>query len=688
MLTVGKDVITGDHITLDMRRETGEIHNGSVFLHENHFIIRGDRIQKTGRLSYTAKDASITSCDGERPDWIITARNVDVTVEGYGTATHAVFRAADLPLLYTPYLVFPAKTERQTGLLLPRPAYSSRWGASWDQPFFWAINDHADATFYPHYMQERGLKIGAEYRYSLSDESFGWLMADGLNDQKVDDGTPEATEKWGYGDDNYTRPNTDRYWLRAKLDQELPGGAMARLDLDWVSDQDYLTEFRSGSSGFNATNTYFGETFGRDLDTYDENTRTNRLNVNKTWTHYALNGEVLWNDNVVKRRWEEIDNTLQQLPVIMFDGMKQPLLDSSLYWDIESEAVYFYQEDDRQRVAGQWQRVRGERGYRADLYPRAYLPLRWENYLSLEPSAGWRQTVWRMDRWVDEDLSQSHYRQIYDLELDLSTELSKIMAAPVSGVDRIRHSIKPQVVYTYIPDQDQSDLPDFTRIDRIDAANQVTYSLTNTFTARMDHGQQQPAPRQPAAFPPILTGEPADRESQTPDEAALYSYARFCRFYLEQTYDIAAARDNASETLSDLFGELDFKLSRYFQLDADATYDVYDTRFSSHNVGVILSDLRGDRLRLEHRKKTTIKDSERSTVNESIRSALSINLTDSVQLSGIYERDLLEDQNITRGVGVLYKSQCWALGVYYTKEENDEKYDFLIDLSGIGRFGG
>ena len=83
---------------------------------------------------------------------------------------------------------------------------------------------------------------------------------------------------------------------------------------------------------------------------------------------------------------------------------------------------------------------------------------------------------------------------------------------------------------------------------------------------------------------------------------------------------------------------------------------------------------------MEHRYKTS--------VNESIRSALSINLTDAWVIQGEYERDLLEDQNITRGGGFIYKARCWTAGVFYTKEENDEKYNFLIDLSGIGGIEG
>ena len=665
VLTVGDDVLTGQRIELDMDQETGVVHGGSLFLKENHFYIRGERIEKTGPDTYRVEKGSFTSCNGDRPHWIITARTLKVTIEGYGTATHAVFKAANVPVMYAPYIFFPAKTKRQTGLLLPDVGYSDRKGFYWDQPFFWAINDSSDATLYAHTMGERGTKIGLEYRYALTDASYGTIMADGLHDRKIDDGSDTATNDWGYADDDYDRTNQDRYWLRAKLDQELPGGAMARLDLDIVSDQDYLTEFREGRSGFYATRDHFQETFNRDLDTYDEDTRTNRLNVNRIWSRFSFNADLLWNDNVTNRRWEETDDTLQQLPRIEFDGAKQKVFSSLFYWDLDSEYTYFYRED-------------GDRGHRADLYPRVYLPMKWKNYLSVEPSAGWRQTSWVMDRREDQTVDRSTYRQIYDLKLDLSTEFSKIMASPVTAVDRMRHSIKPQVIYTYVPDEDQTDLPDFdTAIDRIAAENSVTYSLTNILTGRREK-------KRTAASKTIAEQDNAQPQPDIPPkgEAAppTYDYNRLGRLYLEQTYDIAAARDDEPEPFSDIFGELDIHFGSYFRFDADASFDTYDSQFSSHNVAAIVADNRGDELRIQHRF-------ERDE-SESIRCKLAIKLTHRLMVRGEYERDLEADNDILKGGGFLYTAQCWALDFFYSLEDDDDHSVSLnLHLMGLGGFG-
>ncbi len=667
IMTVGGDVLTGERLDLDLNRETGVVYGGSVFLQENHFYIRGQRIEKTGRDTYRAEQASITTCDGDRPDWSITARTVNVTIDGYGRASHAVFKARKVPLVYTPYLLFPVKTKRQSGLLLPEAGISDRQGFFWDQPLFWAINESSDATLYADYMAKRGTKLGVEYRYALSEASMGTIMADGLKDRQRDDGSEASTKSWGYGGDDVDRPNSDRYWLRAKMDQALFGGATASLDLDVVSDQDYLTEFREGRSGYYASRDAFLETFGRDLDTYDETTRTNRLNVNKTWSRYSLNGDLLWNDNVINRRWRETDDTLQRMPTIEFNGAKQRAFGSGVFWNLDSAYDYFYRED-------------GQRGHRLDAHPRLYLPMQWQRYLSIEPSAGWRHTTWVMDRWEDERLDEHSYRQIYDLALDLSTELSKVMESPVPAVERIRHSIKPRVIYQYIPDQDQSDLPQFTDIDRIAAANQVTYSLTNTFTTRTEKPMPVPAPA-PASAPmssAAITALPQPPRTLSPFGGD-FDYQRICRFYLEQTYDIGAARRDDPEPFSDIYGELEVALGRYLGVDADASYDTYQTRFSSHNAGISVADNRGDRLWVEHRYTADI--------NESIRSVLSVPVTDRLTVRGEYERNLLTDEEIIKGAGFVYTAQCWAVDFFYAVEGDDQRFSVFIDLTGLGGFG-
>jgi len=656
IMTVGQDILTGSRMEMDLNTETGTVYNGTIFLQENHFYIKGDKLKKVGKDSYTADKASITTCDGDRPAWKITGRNLKITIEGYGFVKHAALWAKEIPVLYTPFLFFPAKLKRQSGLLPPQFGYSDRKGAQYIQPFYWAINRSSDATFYLDYMAHRGEKLGLEYRYVLDERSKGTLMYDFLNDKKVDDGSPGSSERWGYEDDDFLRPNSNRYWFRMKHDQALPFGFSSRLDLDIVSDQDYLLEFKDGLTGFKQNDSYFLKTFGRDLDDNDDPVRTNSLNLNRIWPAYSLNAELLWYDNVISRRWEETDTTLQKLPFIEFDGAKQRIFSSSFYFDLDSEYTYFYRED-------------GARGHRMDAHPRFYLPYRYKNYLTVEPSLGVRETVWYLDKdeYSPSDKKRLN-RQIYDTKIDFFSEIYHIFNVKGKSIEKIQHKIRPQITWDYIPEQDQDEYPLFDELDRIEKQNLVTYSITNTLTSRSKGNREKKEA--------YILDKPNGHENYNPPG---YAYNQFCRFKLEQSYDINKEKDDDPEPLSPIYAELELIPGRYFSINADAEWSHYDNRFRSHNIELNLWDNRGDRLFVEYRY--TIDSSE------SIYTDFLLKVSDRLSAYAEYERDIYNGQVIEYGLGFLYETQCWSLDFHLIKDESDYEYQFMIKLFGIGDIG-
>ena len=56
-------------------------------------------------------------------------------LEGTGVARGVTFRVKDVPVLYVPYFVFPANTQRQSGFLLPRVGYSNRRVAGFESEY-------------------------------------------------------------------------------------------------------------------------------------------------------------------------------------------------------------------------------------------------------------------------------------------------------------------------------------------------------------------------------------------------------------------------------------------------------------------------------------------------------------------------------------------------------------------------
>ncbi len=682
MLTFKEDVLTADRVEIDLRSELGTLYGGTLFLKENNFIIRGERISKIGRQEYEVLKGSFSTCDGEVPDWKITARRLNVTIEGYGRASHAALWAREMPLVYSPYIVFPAKRKRQTGLLAPDFAFSDRKGTEFMQPFFWAAGDSQDATLFTHYMSERGTKLGGEYRYVLDGESRGTLMLDYLDDRKVDDGTGSSSEDYGFGGDEALRTNRDRYWLRGKIDQELPLELDGALDIDWVSDQDYLREFRHGPSGYFSSYKAFLDDYGREVDQNDDAVRTSRLNLNRRGRQYSFNGGALWRDDAILRQASAPDPTVQRLPFLQFDATRQAVFGSPLFFALGSEYAYLYRQD-------------GTRGNRAILAPRLMWPLRLKRFLYVEPSAGVSETVYHVSRFDAPDGSaaggdRSSSREAYDLRLDLFSEAKRAYAADLFGVDRIQHRLRPQVVYEYLPDIDQDDLPEFDAADRLEPVNRVTYALVNAFTYRR---QRSPEPGQGADGPPDGDESPGGG----------FAYRQFGRFKVQQSYDIREERaDDPSDfadgserrPFSPVQAELDLFPGRTVSLSADTAWSPYDSRFVAHNLGAAVEDDRGDRLALDyHYRKGAWTLSEGDTrmqdalASETLSASGLLNLTGALALDAAFSRDIETADTTSTVFGVLFRRQCWSIRAGYEEEDDDRRFGFTILLNGLGEYG-
>ncbi len=114
------------------------------------FVARG----KNGEVElYNAYYTACKVCaEKPNPSWRIKARQVtqdkDSRTVQYRDATFELF---GLPVFYTPYLAHPdPSAERASGILTPTVGFSGATGVSVRAPYYWAIDDHTEATFTPH----------------------------------------------------------------------------------------------------------------------------------------------------------------------------------------------------------------------------------------------------------------------------------------------------------------------------------------------------------------------------------------------------------------------------------------------------------------------------------------------------------------------------------------------------------
>ncbi|OGW21602.1 MAG: hypothetical protein A2X55_08655 [Nitrospirae bacterium GWB2_47_37] len=179
--------INTERAELNLDSKTGKLYNALIYFKKGNYWLNGENMRKIKEDHYYATVATFTTCDSDessKPDWCFKGSDVDIIVGKKFTASDVTYRVKGTPVLYSPYLWAPVKTERATGLLFPIIGNSSQKGFQFSPTFFWAIDDNKDATGYLDYYSKRGVGKGVEYRYLDSDNGGRWYIYH-LNDTKL-----------------------------------------------------------------------------------------------------------------------------------------------------------------------------------------------------------------------------------------------------------------------------------------------------------------------------------------------------------------------------------------------------------------------------------------------------------------------------------------------------------------------
>ena len=639
------DLLEGDKVDFDLTTNTGVVSSGKMFIARNHFYLKGDKIEKRGEATYRIQGACLTTCDGETPDWRLTAREMDVTVDGYGKLRDGKFFAKDVPLLYLPYFIFPAKTTRQTGFLFPRLAYS-RDKLGWDTeiPFYVAISNSADATFYQRYMDKRGFKEGAEFRYFLNKDSYGAIYGDYLRD------SAQITEQAGALSRDWQTPQ-NRWSFYLQNYTALQPGLYLRADIAKVSDKWYFRDFSSHNYYQDHYAQNSDERFRRVSFTADESLAflESKVRFVKDWSLYNLTALLSYTDDLTSN---SNDATLQKYPEITLSGVKQSFLGTPVNFVLNASYSGNY-------------RQAGQGGNLGDVKPVFSLPMDVGGFFSLIPEAEVRGSFWERNDDLVTDDNKRGQRTAYRLGMDATTSFFRDFTLagqakdPTKGstkdpvMDKIRHEIKPELIYTYLPYVEQTDLPDFA--DVIAEQHSVTAAITNTLVARMK------------------------------GKNGATSYQEILRFKVAQGYDIKEARRNSDgpaaprRPFGDIDMELDLTPSTVVAFYVRNRLNVNSGRWEKSNYDLKMTDTRGDTATIGYRYTAGLLEE----INLSFRAFV----TKSLDLSYELKRNLFDGQDISNVVGFNYSRQCWSIGLSLADTASDRTVMLSFSLNGLGGVG-
>ncbi|MBN2033939.1 MAG: LPS-assembly protein LptD [Deltaproteobacteria bacterium] len=632
------DMLRAREAVFNLQSQTGRIAGGHIFLKENHYYISGETIEKTGPNTYAVRKCRVTTCDGERTDWSITGSEVKITLEGYGTVKNAVFRIRGYPALFFPYLIFPAKTKRQTGLLPPSAGYSSRRGAELEIPFFWAISDQMDATFYERYMTDRGYMQGLEYRYVAEGDSKGTFILDILSDkvQEKDLTDPDEVDL-----SPFPRTNDTRYWFRSRTDQQLPLGIRAKLDMDYVSDQDYLKEF--GGSLFG----YYGKpdlesTFERPLEDIRSPTRRSALRLDRDREDYSIQA---FSSYYQRPENPTKDSTPQSPAGLNFSFLPKPFLSSPLFFQFDTDFNTIWRED-------------GQKGARTSLTPQLAYPMWFGKIIEVEPSLGYTLAAQRFDH--SEDGRRRQTKDAYFFQTRFSTALEKTFDVAWGEATKLKHKISPSLTYRYRVNRDNNlDQPWFEPMDREGNNNLLILAFENFLDARHDNKK----------------GEA--------------NYRQWVAFSLAQAYDISEERRSEEQGVEKrpfLPLEADLTVNPYksIYLDATAGWDHYEKEIAFADIGFRWSIERSrgkqDSISLDYRH-------VKETGEDGLNLAAHVNLAGGFSAGAFFYRDMSRKESVEERFYLDYESQCWGVRVTAERLDGKDSVMVIFRLLGLGEFG-
>jgi LPS-assembly protein len=550
----GPQRMTGSRLEFNLDTHTGRMIDARVFADPDVYF-SGSEVAMLGDDVYTIKHGVVTSCQKENPGWSFRTSHARVKLEGFARIRNTTMRVKKLPVLYLPYLVMPAKSDRAAGLLFPNFGSSQQRGSylglAWFQPF----GPSYDTTLYLDLYTEDYLGVGTEVRYLPSESTSGRFEAYAIEDPLADE------TRWKVA------------WDHSSSD--LPLGFRGVIRVRDFSDFNFFRDFERD---FNNASIRRVESTGF---------------LSGNWGAHSLNILVSENEafysggqNVIAR----------QLPEVEYRLRSQQIGSLPLYLDLISSVNYISIE----RVG-----ILEETTYsRVDLLPELTIPLSTVPWLSVSVTAGERVT------WYEDTLAEdgsfgggSRTRTFPTASAQIvGPSFSRVFEKGIGSFAKFKHIVEPRWGYFFVGDYDeQSRIPRFDEVDVLSSTNVWGYALVNRVLAKPADEEKFGGPREIMSFEvnqgfslddqrPLQSSRDGTVTSQEGPLGALLRFNPSRNVSLEARAQYSTLFSNLQSTsLSTTLGigRQGFGLSWYTRYDAESGEETSDQARLSANLELL-----------------------------------------------------------------------------------------------------
>jgi LPS-assembly protein len=478
----GPTRLAGRRAVFDLEKKTGTIEEAEADLQPTFHVI-AKSIAKTAEETYVVTDGVFTACSVPDPAWSFSMTKATITLDDYARMHGVTFHARKVPLLYSPYLLWPTKEDRTSGFLVPGLGYNNTRGAFLGLTYYWVTGRSTDATTELDLFSRGAIGGGQEFRWAPSAESAGVFQGYVAHDNAAtlcEAGTAADPSKICALPDGSTGVLTTGHATRWKVrldhtSSDLPGDARAVVSIRDYSDANFLQDFER-SYNLNAarqiqSTAFLTKNFGDD---------SANLRLERTETLFA--------STVLQER----------LPSLEYAHRTAKIGASPLYAALDASFSELFVNRGKNAAHGSYER--------GDLHPVLSLPIKDIPWLSLTAKGGGRLT-WYSDSVTplttagQEFSGDSLTRRYGEAGLSIvGPSFSRIYDFSFGPFAKWKHIIEPRVDYAYVsPVNGLARVPLFDEIDSVFGQNAVTYRLVNRLLAK-GGGENAPSAQEVATL--------------------------------------------------------------------------------------------------------------------------------------------------------------------------------------------
>ena len=637
--------LTGDRLELNLETKKGSMYNARGFVPPQIFFW-GKRLDKIGEEEYRLHDGVFTECSQIVPHWRLNTTSARMTINEYIHFKNFTLKAKNLPIFYSPYMMWPIKRDRSTGFLFPGFGPNSRKGFWLGGSFFWAMTKSMDSTYWLDHYANRGFGGGAEYRYAASKEEDGNVKFYLTDDALL------GTE----------------WTMHGAVNQKLPLDFTAKGVVDYFSSFEYVRDYATNISRSAAL------------------TRTFQGFLTRNWSYYSLN---ILNNYVERDSTANSTSYYSHLPEIEFQSRNQKLGPTPFYatmltsFDHLGQGRHFETQDVQNTFN------------RYDVFPAISWPITYLSWLTMTPAYAYRVTHWTQQRQEADVIDEPLTRRYSELTLDLrGPNFGKIFDTPGNGYSKKwKHAIEPQVTYRYRQDiANQNNIIGVdSDVDFIEGTRQVTYSLTNLLYAKRPVKEEKDY-------------DPDEYHYYDPEplEPPVESAWEFVSWRVSQTYQFESDSFNPEnpnlKAFSPISSVIRVNPSQHYNVQINTDYDINFKQMTRFQVGSTLRDVGRwySNVSYIYSNPTSVLSTRPGQIRRQANNVLQTNggvglWKNRLALTGIVGYDITEKNFLDGGFGVEWNDDCFSVGVHFRHVDERFRIDgkenqitFSISLPNIG----